>query len=684
MKVRSYLTIIVFACLVGGYVIQYMLGSQRDEVKQATKDFHVNEISVKDFSYLKQNVSQLLVSADLIFASNVTYLIAGAVEQSSLLLEQTDGLLTSDSIFKDHSQLVSIKERILEIQALLIQTSQQNFSEQLNQTNPFLDKFDQSSAQLVSDIEDVANVTKSQFEEKLIKLNRLNDVSRAIDIISTLSFLMLILVLWYWANKQISKPLAILSDRVKQTKNTYVFDGVDKGPVEVLKLSDQFHKLTNLLVFQANHDALTSLVNRREFERQLNYTLENFNKDLTYVVCYIDLDRFKIVNDTGGHAAGDQLLTQVGNLLSEKIRATDLVARMGGDEFTMLLKNCELDAAVELCNRLLQSIEDIRFEWEDEIFTISASIGLSVLTGEEANSHEPINIADEACSVAKQSGRNQVIVLDSSDKRIGQKRDETRYANKIMNAIDESKFKLYFQRIVSMKVNDARDMHCELLVRMEIEGGEIISPAVFFPIIERYNLHTELDQWVVREAINFHSDESIDTSDVKLCSINLSGPSICSRSFRSYLIDLIENASFPSYKLCFEITETTAIVDIDVAINFINELKRYGVRFALDDFGTGHSSFEYLKKLPVDFIKIDGSFVKDMLDNPADMATVKSIAEVAKATGKTIIAEYVHSKEIADALLDMDIEFAQGFYFHEPEALIVSENQHENNVVNIN
>ncbi len=682
MKVRNYLSIIVFACLVGGYVSQYVLGSQRNEVKQATEHFHINVISVKDFTYLKQNISQLLVSADLIFASNETYLIQGAISQANLLIAQIDRLRKSKSLFENNEKLLLAKDNILSIKHYLNKASQQIFSGQLNNSILYLKNYDDASADLVLELEEVSNKVNTQLEEELIRLNDLNEKSKKLDVITTLSFLLLILFLWYWANKQISRPLALLSEMVKKTKNTYTFNGVEKGPIEVLKLSSQFKILTELLIFQANHDALTNLVNRREFERQLDYTILNFENGESHILCYIDLDRFKIVNDTGGHAAGDALLTRIANLLSEKIRGSDLVARMGGDEFTMLLKNCELNSAVESCNRLLESIEEIRFKWEDEIFTISASIGLSVLTGDEKNSHDAINVADEACTLAKESGRNQIIILDKTDKRIGKKRNETRHANKIMNAIDESQFKLYYQNIIPVGTNVFDKKYYEILTRMEIDNGEIISPASFLPIIDRYNLHTKLDRWVVTEAIETHLKESVNLSEIELCSINLSGPSLSSKSFRNYLISLIKSTNFPGNKLCFEITETATILNIDSAIEFISELKKYDVLFALDDFGTGHSSFEYLKKLPVDYIKIDGSFVKDMIENPADMATVKSITEVGLATGKIIVAEFVHSKEIADALTDMGIKYAQGYYYHEPEALIFDDNQYLNKASN--
>ncbi len=661
MRIRNYLTIIVLVCLFGAYMIEFVLGSKRDDVQAFAARHHENQFAAMDFQYLQKNISQLLISVDLVLGSNETYLVPGAIEQTNLLIEQLEKLSSSAPIVEKNEVLLSITKDVVNIHNLLIETNKPNQLTQLEKMASLLGKYDESSIKLVNNLEIVSRMISVGLKDEALILSKLKDDSVYMEKISVFVFSILVFFLWYWANRQISNPLQTLSKMATEVTVKGHFDGIEKGPEEVLMLSNELSIITNSLIHQANHDPLTKLFNRREFERQLLQALEKTSRERgnTFnTVCYIDLDRFKIINDTCGHSAGDDMLSKVAEILSENARLVDVVARVGGDEFTILLKDCNISSAKELGQRLLKKIENIRYKWGENEFRISASIGLTSINGHEENIQEIINAADSACRIAKESGRNQIQILNIDDDRVKHKRSELLQLNQIINAIDESRLVLHHQDIVPLNNTKETGKHYEILIRMKTEDGQLVSPIHFLPIIERYNLSSRLDKWVVNETITLLIQNPKELDKLELCSINLSGQSLSSQSFRQFVVDLLQKTQFPGSKLCFEITETAAISDIELATSFISELRKYRVRFALDDFGTGHSSFEYLKSLPVDYIKIDGSFVKDMLKDPGDMATVKSITEVGRATGKNIIAEYVHSKEIADYLKTIGVDYA--------------------------
>lgn len=685
MRIKTYLTIIVLVCLVGGYMTEYILGDQHSKVDSFLIQNNKNQLSAKDFFHLKQNVSQLLISVDLILGSDETYLIGGGLEQANLLIEQLKTLQESASIFEKKEVLTFIIKDIVGIRDLLKHTANLTTLNRANELASLLNEYDEFSLVLVSNLELLTNMIVSDLNDEAEELEALKSNAVKIRKVSVFSFLMLIFLLWYWANRQISVPLLKLSEMAAKVNKTGCFNGVDKGTKEVMLLSNELGILTNSLLHKANHDGLTDLFNRREFERQLKITFEEMQNESSNeinAVCYIDLDRFKVVNDSCGHAAGDELLKQVAGILSSNVRLHDVVARLGGDEFIILLKDCHINSATEFGNRFLNQIEGIRYKFDSKEFSISASIGITIINGNEENIEEIINTADSACALAKESGRNQVQVLDTGDERVDHKRRELLHLNEIVNAIDESRLVLFFQKIVPLNDSLDKGKHYEILVRLRKEDQQLVTPMHFLPIIERYQLSMRLDKWVFYETVTLLSQcpEEIESLDV--CSINLSGQSLTNLSFLHFVIDILQKSDFPGHKLCFEITETAAISDIEHAMHFINELKKFNVSFALDDFGTGHSSFEYLKNLPIDYIKIDGSFVKDMLDDAADLATVKSITEVGKATGKKIVAEFVHSKEIADLLKTIGVDYVQGYYFMEPAELNLNTQKEKLRVVN--
>ena len=451
---------------------------------------------------------------------------------------------------------------------------------------------------------------------------------------------------------------------------------MNRGPKEIIALSENTQRLTRSLSYQASHDALTGLFNRREFERLLarQIKLQREEEDgKSSILGYIDLDHFKVVNDTCGHAAGDELLTQVARLLQSSVRASDTVARLGGDEFAVLLTSCDLPTALKLFNKMRNTIMDVRYQWGEEVYRISASMGVTKINGSSAVLEDVVNAADTACKVAKDAGRDRVHVFEVGDDVLAQKRNEMLWVNQLNNAIDEDRFVLHRQFIVPLKGDTNSRSHYEILLRLRSPEGDLIFPNDFLHMAERYHLGPRLDRWVVNVVIDWLIANPKELSALETCAINLSGQSMASKDLLEFIVEKISSTKFPAEKICFEITETAVISDVDNAQKFIEDLRFLGCRFALDDFGSGLSSFAYLKTLDVDTIKIDGVFVKDMLTDPVNLATVKSIAEVAKAVNKKLIAEYVETEEIVNELKAIGIDYAQGYYFNKPQAFISQE-----------
>jgi len=438
-------------------------------------------------------------------------------------------------------------------------------------------------------------------------------------------------------------------------------------------LSTQVHqerKLRKQLSYQASHDALTGLINRFEFENRLRSLLEvPCEEGTTHALLYIDLDQFKVVNDTCGHVAGDELLRQLSLLLKNKIRSHDILARLGGDEFGMLLEYCAPDKTVSMANLLLATVQEFRFAWENKTFVIGASIGVVIIDKNSKDITTVMSAADAACYSAKDNGRNRIHVFKEDDAAIAGRHGEMQWVTRITEALENDDFQLYCQRITPVdNTLGIKSEMIEILVRMEDKDGKLIPPGAFIPAAERYNLMVSLDRWVVKETFEWLSN-SPATKLLSKCSINLSGQSISDSHFLDYLVNLINETDIPEETLCFEITETSAITNLGKAQRLISELQSIGCSFALDDFGSGISSFAYLKNLPVDFLKIDGSFVKDIAIDPIDQAMVRSINEIGHVMGKKTIAEFVENDEILHVLQDIGVDYAQGFGIHKPVPL---------------
>jgi diguanylate cyclase (GGDEF)-like protein/PAS domain S-box-containing protein len=447
----------------------------------------------------------------------------------------------------------------------------------------------------------------------------------------------------------------------------------DKGDVSggVLVFHDvsEARELNRRLSYHASHDILTGLVNRREFEHALDRALKSAKaRETSYALCYLDLDQFKIINDSCGHSAGDALLGQLGALLKSKIRWRDTLARLGGDEFGLLLESCTLDEAMRTADMLRESIREHKFSWDDRSFSLGVSIGVVPISAANEDVTALIAAADSACQAAKEAGRNRIYTYQEHDIDLMRRRREMQWAARINNALEDSRFELFRQTILPLQ-QEERGAHYELLLRMRDESGSLVSPDLFIAAAERYGITPNIDRWVVEHALRWLVSEADERERLAMCSINLSGQSLTDDDFLPFVIQQFRHSGIDPTKICFEITETAAIASYAQASRFINALKELGCKFALDDFGTGLSSFGYLKHFPVDFLKIDGSFVKEILHDPIDREMVRSINEIGHLTGKKTIAEFAENKEIITMLKGMGIDYAQGYGVSEPQRI---------------
>jgi diguanylate cyclase len=427
--------------------------------------------------------------------------------------------------------------------------------------------------------------------------------------------------------------------------------------------------LAREMSYRATHDALTQLPNRTEFEHRLTRELSVAHQSgLAHALLYIDLDQFKIVNDACGHAIGDRLLQQIAEILRRCVRAGDTLARLGGDEFGVILSYCDADHAMGIAQTMCDQIEAFRFVHEAHRFRVGASIGVVPLDRRWPTTAAVLQAADVACYAAKEAGRNRVHAYADPEGLAQERRGEMMWAARLQEAIEESRFILYCQRIEPLRAEEG-GVHIEILLRMRDEGGSVIAPGAFIPAAERYQLAGRVDRWVLMEVLRWmrlHSDfvRTIDT-----VAINLSGQSIGDRSFHRFAEEAMRESSVDVRKLCFEVTETATISNLTDATQFFEAMRAHGCRFSLDDFGSGLSSFAYLKLLPVDYLKIDGQFVRGACNDALDRATVRCIHEVAHVVGKRTIAECAESAQVCKLLRDMGVDYAQGYAIHRPEPL---------------
>ncbi|MFL6618798.1 MAG: EAL domain-containing protein [Povalibacter sp.] len=421
------------------------------------------------------------------------------------------------------------------------------------------------------------------------------------------------------------------------------------------------HELSRQLSYEASHDALTGLINRREFDARLQAALNSTSSGVAHALCYLDLDQFKIINDTCGHVAGDELLRQLAQALQSHVRSNDSLARLGGDEFGLLLHNCSPEDAMTVASGLLKAVEQHHFVWGSTTFTVGASIGLVAVTPEFKGITQLLQAADAACYAAKDAGRNRIQVHRDSDVPLAQRHGEMQWMARVKKALAEDGFFLEAQRVVPVAQEHSGPGSYELLLRMRDELGRVIPPGAFLPAAERYNLSQRLDRWVITSAFEWFAENPGAADQIGRLFVNLTSDSVGDPDLLEFIRDQVRRTGVPAHKLGFEITETAAMGNLTRANQLLSGLRGLGCSFGLDDFGSGVSSFTYLKALPVDFVKIDGLFISNIVNDAIDLEMVRSITEIAHVMGKKVIAESVESDDILEKLRDLGVDYAQGF-----------------------
>jgi len=445
------------------------------------------------------------------------------------------------------------------------------------------------------------------------------------------------------------------------------------GAVLVFKDVTQLRGMEREMTYLASHDALTGLLNRREFEIRLKRAIRSARGERRHALLYLDLDQFKVVNDTCGHLAGDEMLRQMTALLRSRVRRSDLLARLGGDEFGVLLEDCPPPQARQIAEQMRRTVREFRFSWRGQVFEAGVSIGLVPITADSGDLSHVLAAADAACYVAKDGGRNRVHEYETDDTAVSERYGEMQWIHRIHGAFEDRRFRLYYQPIQPLATGPGRDagMLCEIFLRMLDKSGELVAPAAFICAAERYHLIDSLDRWVVATAFRALAEaQRRECARPVHFAINLSGQTLSEESFLEFVVQELHASGVDSRRICFEITETAAISKLDGAMRFITALKAKGCRFVLDDFGSGLSSFAYLRDLPVDFLKIDGEFVQGMVGDRVKRALVESIHQIGNVMGIQTIAECVESRETLEALQRIGVDYAQGFFLARPQPLI--------------
>ena len=446
--------------------------------------------------------------------------------------------------------------------------------------------------------------------------------------------------------------------------------GDQVGAVVLLHDVSEQRGLARQMSYQATHDALTGLVNRREFERRLEEAIERGHRgDGQHVLCYLDLDRFKVVNDTSGHLAGDSMLREVAKLLRDAVRDSDTVGRVGGDEFGMLLVGCPLEKARQIADDVCRSVGEHRFVWRDKIFNIGVSVGLVEISRESGTLEELLTAADSACYVAKKQGVGRVAVYSARDEALARHTGEIQWLQKLQSALKESRFQLFYQPIVPAYGTDGGGPAMEVLVRLQDEGGQQVPPAELVRAAERYRLMSLVDRWVVQTTLAALGRGAIPVSSDRCVAINISGQTLADAQFLEFVVECLDSTGVTPGQVCFEISETAVVANLDHARRFVGVLHGMGCQFALDDFGSGVGSFSNLKSLPMDYLKIDGSFIRNLGHDSVNQAMVTAMIKLARTLNFKVIAEQVEDSAALDAARRMGVDFVQGYAIARPKPL---------------
>ncbi len=665
MRIRSYLAVLVSICLLGAYALEQVIAYQFNHVQTLADKYNQSMLWAKDLERIENSAAQFLVSTDLVVASGNTYLIYGSKNMGYYLSNELAEVLTKDYFKQFETEIKRSVTNIKKIDKYLDIIGDIPPDQLENRLSTLLDEYDPISLSLSQDVQFLLEETNTLILKDAKYLESEKHFMTTVGWIGRGVFFFFIIILWWWANRKICKPLNGLIASSHKALSGGNFQAAKNAPTEIMELSNDFKFLTHTLSHQASHDPLTELNNRRAFERELNDIIKD--KEHRYYLCFIDLDYFKTINDTCGHAAGDEILVSVARILKDNVRSYDTVARLGGDEFAILIKDCSLDKALKIANQIKEDINTLSYECENETFHLSASIGVAPKT-QESTTTDLLHAADVACSLAKSSGRNAVHLFDSDHKVIDEKPEDMQSVHQIKNAITNGAFVLYKQDITPLK-HPNTGKYFEVFVRMLDNQSNIINPASFLPIAERYQLSSQIDLWVINTVYDYFAENNEQLNDIDTISINLSGLSLTDSKLESCIMNKLTKSKVIAEKLCFEIPESAVICNTNRALQFIDAIKSLGCKFAIDNAGNTDSSYDYIKELPTNIIKIDGAYIKNMLSNPVDYTTVKSICEIAKTTNQKVVAGFVENHNIVDALTKLNIDYAQGYYFDKPEPL---------------
>jgi diguanylate cyclase (GGDEF)-like protein/PAS domain S-box-containing protein len=450
--------------------------------------------------------------------------------------------------------------------------------------------------------------------------------------------------------------------------------GETLGLVLVLHDTSELRGLTRQMTYQASHDALTGLVNRREFERRLQEAMDSAETgDAAHALCYLDLDRFKAVNDTCGHTAGDNMLREVASIIKEAVRDSDTVGRIGGDEFALLLVGCPLEKARQIADDVVHSVSDYRFVWKDKIFNVGVSIGLVEIGRGGGVIEDLMSSADSACYVAKKQGGLHVHVYSAREEANARHTGEIHWLQKLQGALRDNKFELYSQPIVHAQAGGLRGPALEVFVRMESENGQPAAPPVeFIRAAERYRLMPFVDRWVVQTVLSALGRGGLKLPPGRSVAINIAGQTLGDADFLEFVVECFDHTGATPSEICLEITESSVVANLDHARRFIAVLHGMGCEFALDDFGSGVSSFSTLRTLPVDYLKIDGSFIRNLAYDSVNQAMVAAMIDLSRSLNFRIVAEHVEDQSSLDVVRRMGIDFVQGFVVGRPQPLSVT------------
>ncbi len=445
------------------------------------------------------------------------------------------------------------------------------------------------------------------------------------------------------------------------------------GVVLVLHDTSEVRGIARQMSYQASHDALTGLVNRREFERRLQEAIELAQAgDATHALCFLDLDRFKVVNDTCGHTAGDNMLREVASIIKETVRDSDTVGRLGGDEFALLLSGCPLEKARQIADNVIRAVHEYRFVWKDKIFNVGVSIGLVEIGREAGGIEDLLSSADSACYIAKKRGGAHIHVYSAREEATARQSGEIHWLQKLQGALRDNKFELYFQPIVQTQADVSNGPAIEVFVRLDEGNGITIAPAEFFKAAERYRLMPHIDRWVVQTVLSALGRGGLKLPEGRSVAINIAAQTLADVQFLEFVVDCFDHTGASPRDVCFELTETSVVANIEHARRFVEILHGMGSEFALDDFGSGLGSFSNLKMLPMDYLKIDGSFIVNLGKDAVNQAMVAAMIELSRTMNFRVVAEQVEDQNALDTVKRMGIDFAQGFIIGRPQPLLMT------------